>query len=90
MQAAAIPGKTYKQKLKELQQEVNNPRTGKNYKSEAEILFTTLALIEQELREGNIEIVKLYTQGCLQELGFDLVDILTNKCLLDGAYNEQS
>lgn len=82
--------KTHKQQLKELQQEVNNPRTGQSYKSEAEMLFTTLALIEQELREGNLEIAKLYSQGCLQELGFDLVDILTNKCLKDGTYNENA
>lgn len=63
-----------------------NPRTGKPFQDEANELFTTVALIEQELRSGNPETAKLYAQGMLTILGFDMSQIVTDYCLKDDVY----
>ena len=63
-----------------------NPRTGKTFESEANELFTTVALIEQELRQGDPETAKLYAQGMLTIMGFDMTQILTDHCLKDDVY----
>lgn len=67
-------------------QGITNPRTNKAFSSEAEEMFVTLALIEHELRQGDAEIAKMYARGILLQLGFDEVDIETNRLLEDGVY----
>lgn len=64
-----------------------NPRTGRTYEQEAKELFISMALIELNLRENNIEFANIVVQGQLEALGFNPVDIATNKCLEDNAYN---
>ena len=63
-----------------------NPRTGKTFEDEAKELFTTVALIEQELRTGSPDTAKLYAKGMLTLLGFDMTQILTDYCLQDDVY----
>lgn len=63
-----------------------NLRTGKSFQDEASELFTTVALIEQELRSGDPETAKLYAQGMLTLLGFDMSQIVTDYCLKDDVY----
>lgn len=66
--------------------DLTNPKTGKSFRAEAIKMFTTLALIENQLREGDPTIALIYAQGMLQELGFDPSQIYQNECLKDDVY----
>lgn len=64
-----------------------NPRTGRSYQSEAQFMFTSLALIEAEIRGTDCnELVLNAARETLEQLGFNIVDQYENKCLKDGAY----
>lgn len=64
-----------------------NPRTGKTYMEEARFMFTSIALIEQELRGRGDEPALIYASGTLSQLGFDQAEQYENKCLQDGVYD---
>lgn len=64
-----------------------NPKTNRTYEFEARQLFTTVALIENALRNADTEFAQIMAQGQLSDMGFDLVQIESGECLLDGAYN---
>ncbi len=66
-----------------------NPKTLRTYKDEAQELFTTLGIINVQIREDNYEMAKIMTESQLSTLGFDIVDIATFEFLKDGAYNGQ-
>jgi hypothetical protein len=63
-----------------------NPRTNKPFREEAAQLFLTVALIENQLREGSSDLALMYAQGMLQELGFNSSEIYQNLCLKDDVY----
>lgn len=67
-------------------QELINPRTKKSYKEEAEFMFLSIALIEQETR-GTGSNVAAYASGTLSGLGYDQAEQYMDKCIEDGAYN---
>lgn len=64
-----------------------NKRTGKKYKEEARFMFTTLALVNKLLREGDAETCKTYVYETISELGFDVVEMMTDEYLKDNAYD---
>ena len=64
-----------------------NPRTGRTYQEEAQELFRTIALVELFIREGNAHNAIDMLMGQLSALGFNEVDIFTNQCIQDGAYD---
>lgn len=66
--------------------EIINPRTNRSYKSEAQFMFTTLAILEKELRGGEETLILNAVRETLEQLGFNIVDQYENKCLKDGAY----
>ena len=64
-----------------------NPRSSKSYQTEAQFMFTSLALIDFALRsQKDPETALIYVTGTLEELGFNSVQIYTNACLNVGAY----
>lgn len=67
--------------------ETVNPRTQKNYKEEAQQMFTTVALVEHALRVDELDFAKAMCQQQLEELGFDTVQIYQNEALQEGAYS---
>ncbi len=71
------------------QTEMINPRTKALYKDEASSLFLTMAIIEKFLRDGHVDEAKQMAQQQLLFLGFNEVELYTDKLLEDGAYNEQ-
>ena len=66
-----------------------NPRTKRLYRDEAQLLFTTVALIEEAIRTNQAEHVLTFTREALEIMGFDLVSLYENKHLKDGAYDEK-
>ncbi len=67
--------------------DVTNPRTGRSYKEEAELMFQALALIEEAVRTNKSEYVPIFARECLHILGFELVSLYENKATKEGAYN---
>lgn len=64
-----------------------NPRTGRLFSEEAQFMFTTLSLIEIELRGTDCnQLVLGAVRETLEQLGFNIVDQYENKCIKDGAY----
>lgn len=65
-----------------------NPRTKRSYKTEAELMFSVIAMIEHAHRTQQEDHVLTFVRETLELMGFDMVQMYENKAMIDKAYNE--
>lgn len=68
---------------------VANPRTNQTYKSEAELMFEALALMDHFYRNGNDEMAKMICEGVIHQMGFNSVEVATDVLIKPGIYNSK-